>query len=385
MASDAFGEAVHEGDLAKALFHVHERPLESFLHEPVDIAVVGEAGAGKSSFINALRGLREEDEGAAETGLVGGQQDPMPYRHPGLPLVTLWELPGVETPLSAPQKEPDLSHYDFFIIVGSQRFRSAHANLAHSIEGLGRRFFFVRTKVDLDLEASRRQRPGSFNEAEVLHRIWQDCDQGLRGEGVAQPQVFVVANWEPNCYNFPLLQEILKKELPAIRRQASLLRHLPMCSRILDQKQSSLMWEVWKVTLLSSLLAALPIPGLSFICTYFLFQAQLARYCKSFGLDERSLAALAWRVGQPVGELQAVREHPGVTRVPWLKLMADAASAAAILVGRWKGFTIVGCLVSAGLAFIPTYALLRKAVRYLAKDTQKVLHQALKAEGKKSM
>jgi len=53
--------------------------------DEVRIGVVGDPGAGKSTFINSVRGLRPRDPGAARVGLTHTTAEPIEYPHPDLP------------------------------------------------------------------------------------------------------------------------------------------------------------------------------------------------------------------------------------------------------------------------------------------------------------
>ena len=58
------GEPTLERAIAKA-----REMVDRLDHVTLNIAVTGETGAGKSSFVNAIRGLQDPDEGAAPTGV----------------------------------------------------------------------------------------------------------------------------------------------------------------------------------------------------------------------------------------------------------------------------------------------------------------------------
>jgi predicted GTPase len=64
---------------------------------PLNIAVTGESGAGKSSFINALRGVEHGGEDAAPIGMLETTMQRTPYKHPNFPKVIIWDLPGTGT------------------------------------------------------------------------------------------------------------------------------------------------------------------------------------------------------------------------------------------------------------------------------------------------
>ena len=81
------------------------RELQNYLKEKCDgwkntkitIGVIGESHSGKSSLINAMRGLRSGDPGAAEVKNRECTREPTPYVYSKYPLLTLWDLPGVGT------------------------------------------------------------------------------------------------------------------------------------------------------------------------------------------------------------------------------------------------------------------------------------------------
>lgn len=146
----------------------------------LNIAITGESGSGKSTFVNAFRALGDEDEGSAETGVVEITPEPTAYPHPKFPNVKLWDLPGIGTPRF--KADEYLNHvkferYDFFIIIASDRFRESHANLAAEILKMNKKFYFVRSKIDSNIEAEKRKK--TFNEELTLKKIRENCIKGL--------------------------------------------------------------------------------------------------------------------------------------------------------------------------------------------------------------
>ncbi|KAL8219506.1 UNVERIFIED_CONTAM: hypothetical protein K2H54_025994 [Gekko kuhli] len=178
----------------------------------INVAITGVNGAGKSSLINALRGLSDFDEGAADVAQV--TDNPQPYPHPALPHVTLWDLPGTGTLEFSVEKylqRVNYSRYDFFILVASERFTTHDFELSCAIQKMGKRFCYVRSKMDTSIE-NERTKP-DFNEGATLQKIRKYCLDNLAGAGISSPRVFLVSSWYWEGYDFPLLKKTLENEI----------------------------------------------------------------------------------------------------------------------------------------------------------------------------
>lgn len=74
--------------------------VEDLLISRINLAVAGERGPEKSAFINALRGLGPEDEGAALSPCPTPPEEMAIYPNPKHPDFRLWDLPP--TPTASP-------------------------------------------------------------------------------------------------------------------------------------------------------------------------------------------------------------------------------------------------------------------------------------------
>uniref|UniRef100_A0A8C8VPD7 IRG-type G domain-containing protein n=1 Tax=Pelusios castaneus TaxID=367368 RepID=A0A8C8VPD7_9SAUR len=378
-------EAYELGGLAEVVTRI-QCSLETLWNAQLDVAVTGESGAGKSTFVNALRGLSDEDEGAAKTGVIKTTAQPMAYPYPGYPNVTLWDLPGIGTPSFRAERyleAVDFPRYDFFIILASERFKENHVRLAQAIVEQGKRFYFVRAKVDNDLGAMRR-RKNSPKEEEVLEEIRTDCQERLGQAGLRDAKIFLLSSFEMQKYDFEVFEETLERELPGHKRHAFLLS-LPNLSRaIIEKKRQLLHQEVWKVALVSSLVAAVPLPGLAFTCDVSILLRKLAAYRQDFGLDAASLARLAERAGKPLEVLRAeVHSELGrsINKEVVIGLLGKATGGSLVVVNFFfHRIPIYGALASGGISFHTTYSMLSQCLEELAADSQKVLVKAFDSE-----
>ncbi|XP_065276381.1 interferon-inducible GTPase 5-like [Emys orbicularis] len=373
---------VERGNLTAAAAELQEK-LKSLENTPLDIAITGESGAGKSSFINAIRGLHDDDEGAAKTGVTQTTMEPKAYPHPRLPNVKLCDLPGIGTPRFQADKylnQVKFNNYDFFIIVSATRFTSHHTTLAREIHKMGKRFYYVRSKVDIDLNAEKRKK--NFNEARTLQKIREDCIKNLREAGEASPRVFLLCSWELANYDFQLLQETLENDLDDQRRHVFILAMPNISAKILEKKKAELQEHIWAVALLSCAIGALPVPGVSLVCDVAILVFHMKSYCMAFGLDDESLTRLAQQVDKPVAELKSViKKSPlasAITERFVLSLLSTSVYGALMVVELILNFVPgLGSLAGAGISFVTTRYMLQSFLDEAAEDAQKVLTKAL--------
>ncbi|XP_065328160.1 interferon-gamma-inducible GTPase 10-like [Pelmatolapia mariae] len=256
-------EALQKNNNAAAAAKIEEN-LKQQNNIPLNIAITGESGSGKSTFVNAFRGLCDDEEGAAPTGVVETTSEVTEYPHPNYPNVKLWDLPGIGTtkfPAKKYLKLVGFEKYDFFIIISATRFTENDVKLTQEIQKIKKKFYFVRSKIDNDINAERRKR--DFNEEKTLKVIRDDCVHRLRDLGVESPQVFLVSSFELHLYDFSLLHETLDRDLPEHKRHA-LLRAMPNISlEIIDKKKKTFKRRLYWLSALSAAVVAVPVPGLS--------------------------------------------------------------------------------------------------------------------------
>uniref|UniRef100_A0A8C3TDT3 IRG-type G domain-containing protein n=1 Tax=Chelydra serpentina TaxID=8475 RepID=A0A8C3TDT3_CHESE len=359
--------AVQMGSLSEVV-----SKLEQSKNAKLDIAITGESGCGKSSFINAVRGLDDDDKDAAKVDVAKTTMEPTPYPHPKYPNVTMWDLPGIGTPSFRPDsylQQVNLACCDFFIIIASERFKSTHADLAQEIQRMGKKFYFVRSKVDADLQNEKRKK--SFSEGRILQKIRDNCVMRLQGEGVSSPQIFLVSRWEFGKYDSPRLLETLADDLDLHKRHVFLLS-LPSISRpILEKKKKALQGEVWKQALVSCTISPIPIPDLP-VCDIPQLTGCMKSYRKSFGLDGDSLVYLAKTAGKPISDLKAVVRSPVTEEI--------SKDITLNLLGKAKADCMTRRKRILKLSFWVTYTVLRRFLDDVAEDAQTVLTKALGAE-----
>nr|XP_012420603.1 PREDICTED: interferon-inducible GTPase 5-like [Odobenus rosmarus divergens] len=328
------------------------------------LALPGGTGSGKSTFVNTIRGLGDEDPKSAYTGVVEMTVGPTPYAHPKYPVI-MWDLPGISTPTFQAEKHLQRvlpARYDFFIIITSESFTAHHAQLAREILQLGKRFYLTRSKVDVDIAASHSRRPSTFSEDRVLSQIREDCWQQLEAGGLKDPKVFLLSMFELGKYDFHLLEELMVKDLESHKRHALLLAMPTISKPILEKKAASLQQHIWLVAAVACGVNPSPVPGVQDVaCDLHMLINSLEGYRRSFGLDKDSLVTLVGQTGQPLQKILEAAQGPKTVTEALVELLS---------------VPILGTLATCGLSFATIYQMLRTSLDEAVKDAQRVLLQA---------
>ncbi|XP_056400094.1 interferon-inducible GTPase 5-like [Hyla sarda] len=379
--------ALEHGDLCQVIERLNKY-LEEIENAPLHIAITGQSGSGKSTFINAIRGMGDEEEGSAPTGVVETTMEPIPYTHQDYTNVRFWDLPGIGTPnFTAADylQSVEFSRYDFFIILSSERFKQNDIDLAKEIQAMDKKFFFVRSKVDSDLHASQVRRKKTYNEEAILKEIRDNCVNNLSDGGITEPQVFLLSCLDLENYDFSKMQETLEKELPEHKKHI-FLSSLPNISLpILEKKREALKKCIWKLSFVSCMVATVMDPVQSIACDIEILVKFMKIFKKIFGLDEQSLEKLAKKCGKDVSELRSVIKSPlvveEINKELVIKLLIRGSTGALKKVQIVASiFPILGGLVGGGISFGTTYWMLCNFLKDIAEDAVHVLKKALESQ-----
>ncbi|KAM6969525.1 interferon-inducible GTPase 5-like isoform 1-T2 [Tautogolabrus adspersus] len=375
-------EALENNDPDSARAKIQEY-LDKEQNVLLNIAVTGESGSGKSTFVNAIKGIDNKDEEAAPTGCVETTMEVTPYPHLNYSNVTFWDLPGIGTtnyPAAEYLKKVGFEKFDFFIIVSADRFRENDVKLAKEIQKMKKKFYFVRSKIDHNIrDEERTQR--EFNEEKTLTEIRKDCIQGLQKLGLQSPQVFLVSNFDLKLYDFPLLVETLKEELPELQKDAFLLAMPNISLEMIKEKKKAFQAKFFYWAILSAVVAGVPVPGISVAVDMALLVGVVKQYGYGFGLDIKSLKRITKYKSVAYEELRKVLKSPlqsiEVTPDLLLKWLTQSSFTAALLAAEEgaRFIPLLGMPVSMGLSFACTYKVLYTILDIIADDAERVFNR----------
>ena len=110
-----------------------------------------------------------------------------------------------------------LEKYDNFLILNADRFFAYDLMLAKTVKSMKKSFFFVRTKIDVNIKSESRKK--SFNEESTLNEIRKDCCDNLKDLVVRNEDVFLISNHEKDKWDFDRLTQAILDVLPLRQKE----------------------------------------------------------------------------------------------------------------------------------------------------------------------
>jgi len=260
------------------------------------IAVTVNSGVGKSSLINAIRGVTADDEGAADADVTECTKEIRSYPHPDNPMLQLLDLPGVGTdsfPRETYLADIDVNSYDFFLLVAAHRFTQNDTWLGNELRKRNKKYFFVRTKIGLDIFCNTKAHPQKHNEEAVIEKIRQDISEHLRKNGCEDVPVFLIDNYELSKFEFEKLKQRLIEDFSEEKRTALILSLQSTSEEMIRLKVAELRSRIWKCAALSGAGGAVLIPGVTVAVDTGIIIHEGMFYFKQLGLDSESLQRYA--------------------------------------------------------------------------------------------
>jgi predicted GTPase len=327
--------------------------MARFDETEVKCGLIGPAGSGKSSLINAIFGEKVAAVGVVETTAAAQE-----FRHGAKGLI-LVDLPGVGTanwPRASYIERLGLLAYDCFLLVTAERFTENDLFLYRELSARGKPCFVLRNKFDRAVADAAHD--SGLAEAEARQQIEDDIRANLQPAAV--DRIYLTSARQPTRYDLGPLLDDMAEALSGLK-QARFIADMAAYSTEALKKKREVALEL--MPLYAGLAAANgfnPVPGLDVAADVALLLRMGNRIAEIYGLTSRQIE-YARRVFGPnalPGVVTKVTQFAAkylVREGIIAALRSTAKRTAARQTSRWIPF--VGPLISAGLGWRATFTL----------------------------
>ncbi|XP_052786151.1 T-cell-specific guanine nucleotide triphosphate-binding protein 2-like [Mya arenaria] len=295
------------------------------------------------------------------------------YPHPKHKNFVLYDLPGVGTqqfPRESYVEKVNFNEYDFYMILSATRFTENDAWLGQKVKEQGKKFFFVRTKIDTDMYNEKKDSGVNFNEERSLRKIREDAERNLRG---LNAKVYLISTElrKINLFDFDRLMQDVIEGTPQVKKE-SLVFILPsLTENVILEKEKALSNRALKMAIAAGIAGLTPLPGVSELVDIAILSHEAEFYRKQFNLDEKSIKEYETEFAINIDTLGLITRPIVFSIIDLLKLCAVAVAGKG---GKIALTMVVGLdTIIAGItAFQNTLALLQDLLKKLKEDALKI-------------
>ena len=188
----------------------------------VRFALVGSIGCGKSTFVNAVRGIDDGDKDAAPVSLVEKKQERKEYSFPSHPHLSFCDLPGYNATRYPDSKtfwkELEPEKFDAFLIFVSSRVLQIDLEIIEKVNSLKKPLFLIRTKIAVDcgLKEGESHMKGKATMPEIMKYLVE-----MTGHlSCTEENIFLIDNYNPYKWDFFRLIQAIINIMPVPQKDA---------------------------------------------------------------------------------------------------------------------------------------------------------------------
>ncbi|KAK3083828.1 hypothetical protein FSP39_003758 [Pinctada imbricata] len=261
-----------------------KQTLDEWMKCCILIVITGSVGVGKSSFINNMLGLPDEDCRNAETGIGDTTQKPKLYSDPCNGKMLFLDVPGFGSLTNECDekylKEIHAAEADFFLIFYGTTISKKEIWLIEKLQEMKKKFALVRTRADDFKNMKKKSVEEWINEAKTK------CHNDLQKNNIANVKVFIISNIDPDIGEFHNLFTFMGESMSDVQRSAILHYTKVFTDEIIEGKKKQLLSRTWLIAGAMTLNSSFPLPLLKMIVHDPLLKKEVQLYRETFGLED---------------------------------------------------------------------------------------------------
>ncbi|XP_019647695.1 PREDICTED: T-cell-specific guanine nucleotide triphosphate-binding protein 1-like isoform X2 [Branchiostoma belcheri] len=276
---------VKKAEILKKIQTYAAENMEAWKNQKVCVGIVGDPGAGKSTFINSIRGLKPKAPGAAEVGVTHTTEVATDYPHPARPdNLVFVDFPGVLLEKgSGDQRDFDIQQYltkfgekmeqcHVFLVFSSGRIQHNAVQIGMKARDMGKKVLFVRSQFDKDLADKQNDDPEYFDdktEADLMEELRQDYIKVLKRvgwEGEVNPKdVFIISgrlnHVLKGSWDIPKFRKSVFESLGALQRMVVINTCRDFSKATIKERGDIYRSNMWKVAMAATAGSLVPYAG----------------------------------------------------------------------------------------------------------------------------
>ena len=295
----------------------------------------------------------------------------------------MWDLPGIGTDEFSKDtywQKLDLKKYDVFLIFIATRFRHEISYLTDEIAKIGKKFFFVRSKIDHDVEDLKEDGdespPSAEAENALLREIRRECSEKLGGRLSIEQRIYLISSRFTDKWEFEELTKAILDVLPedlseCLTFSLDILKSLS--AETLKCKVKALKRRIILVAGISATAAAIPIPGVSAAVDIGLIVRELTMYRSQLGLPSEGTSTYQMLTKNTQAKVKAclsLLELAG-KGARWLAAYATEAAAEEGV----RFIPIVGLAIAGAMSYGTTYYALKNSLEIMEEAAIAILEE----------
>ncbi|XP_078674663.1 T-cell-specific guanine nucleotide triphosphate-binding protein 2-like [Branchiostoma floridae x Branchiostoma belcheri] len=362
-----------------------DKNMEAWKKQKVYLGIVGDPGAGKSTFINSFRGLKAKAPGVAEVGLGHTTLVPTDYSHPARPdNFVLVDFPGVLLKKgTGKERDFDIQQYldehgrkmeqcHMFVVFTSGRIQHNAVQIGMKARDMGKTVLFVRSQFDIDVMKRQDDDPEYFDdktEADLMKELRQDYikvlkDVGWKGE-VNPKDVFIISGRLKNVlegsWDIPKLRTAIIEALDTLQKMIVINTCRDFSKATIKKRGDVFKLNALFVAMATTAGSFVPYTGIGAVPVTLV--ATYHQYKEGFGLTEDAMEQLAMMTDKSLEDLKTffLKKLLGKT-----KLQKDIA------------LPVIGAIITAPMAYFITRKVLHAMISRMEECAGELFDYAFK-------